>query len=1165
MGQVAGPDERGQVLLGAGASTLAAAFASAARRHFEEGVLWLRVGDTGHLPSLQRTLAQALGFAEQFASIEQGRARLRDMFSARNMLLVLDDVWTGEQLAALDVIDAPGRLLYTAADAGAAPESGVDDVALITIPPLTDEQAATLLAQRAQRNSASWSPAERAQVDRLTSCCDRLPFGITLAGTLARAHSLAQVLEFLDESNNDQRIFSRLRPSPGLRELDAVYRNLDKRMKTDYRELGVLPPTEPLSVPALSVLWQRALEPTAYILRDMADRGLLIAGPGDTHCLHTLQQRYVAARDNDPEARHDRLADSFLYDGHGRPRSGAAAPLPLSISQRAYWLRNGPYHLSHADKFGHLRQLLTDVGWLREKLEHDGPMAVADALARYQQTVESDRHAGLARAAEVVRMVGEVLADDPGQLPAQLIGRLNASNNAPPNASGDVGADPLNALLGSARAYRQEAWLRPVRPTLAAPAGVAYATRQAHSQRITAVAWFGHEGDEFALSAALDGRLYCWTATGQLHAEMRAQGASGISAMAVDGHRTLVAIGATDGAIELWNPVEKERVQLLSAPTREPRRGVGALAISPDGQYLVSGSQAGEVALWALPSGQFLGVLGSHSRAITDLAITSDSGTAVSASDDGSLKVWDLASQRPVRRLWYRTKRTRSVALGPDDNLALAVSAEGRLDFWHLGEKRPIHSKRCLGGKGRTVTVSADGTWALAGAESAWLAVLDVPTRSVVGRLWSHTRGVNAVAMDRAGRRAISGADDQTIKFWHLYRSAPSIQSSVQPPVQSPVHTGPVHALAIPDNGDFAVSQGVDGDLAIWDLDTGEMRGSCPGASVRRARFYCTPDGRYAFTSSGDHHLSAWRLPGGQRHALLTGAESSLVCAGASDDGAYAIAAARDGAVLLWPLTAGRPAPVQRWQVSQSWQQQVAVSADGQRVLVHNQVGLRIFASDSGREVLNHERESASPGAFTTTRDGRRVVLTSGQSALIFDIATGDHIAELAGQGGHAGPLAGLAVTERHAIALSGDGRLRVWSLESGELVHTLSGDAFGIRVLLGVTGDGARALSQSRSGTIEVWDLDRGKRAHALSHRVQILDWASDPSGDGRLLTGARDGRLILWNLASGRRIATFKADGPMRACALALHRQRVAAGDELGRVHILEPVDPGRVTQMV
>jgi WD40 repeat protein len=58
----------------------------------------------------------------------------------------------------------------------------------------------------------------------------------------------------------------------------------------------------------------------------------------------------------------------------------------------------------------------------------------------------------------------------------------------------------------------------------------------------------------------------------------------------------------------------------------------------------------------------------------------------------------------------------------------------------------------------------------------------------------------------------------------------------------------------------------------------------------------------------------------------------------------------------------------------------------------------------------------------------------------------------------------------------------------------------------------------------------------------------------DGRRALSASDDRpLRLWDLESGRTIASFYGDAAFRSCSVVPDARTVVAGDTLGRVHIL------------
>ncbi len=76
-----------------------------------------------------------------------------------------------------------------------------------------------------------------------------------------------------------------------------------------------------------------------------------------------------------------------------------------------------------------------------------------------------------------------------------------------------------------------------------------------------------------------------------------------------------------------------------------------ALAISPDGHWLVTGSADNTARLWDLtapdPAASPV-VLRGHEGGITALAISPDGHWLVTGSDDTTARLWDLTAQDPA-------------------------------------------------------------------------------------------------------------------------------------------------------------------------------------------------------------------------------------------------------------------------------------------------------------------------------------------------------------------------------------------------------------------------------------------------------------------------------------------------------------------------------------
>ena len=72
---------------------------------------------------------------------------------------------------------------------------------------------------------------------------------------------------------------------------------------------------------------------------------------------------------------------------------------------------------------------------------------------------------------------------------------------------------------------------------------------------------------------------------------------------------------------------------------------MNCVAISSDGQTLVSGSDDNTIKLWDLYTGQLLHTLEGHAEDVSSVVISPDGQTLASGSWDKTIKVWNLPTQ----------------------------------------------------------------------------------------------------------------------------------------------------------------------------------------------------------------------------------------------------------------------------------------------------------------------------------------------------------------------------------------------------------------------------------------------------------------------------------------------------------------------------------------
>jgi WD40 repeat protein len=556
-----------------------------------------------------------------------------------------------------------------------------------------------------------------------------------------------------------------------------------------------------------------------------------------------------------------------------------------------------------------------------------------------------------------------------------------------------------------------------------------------------------------------------------------------------------VVTGSGDRSLKVWETAGAKEFKTFAGPAGHQNL-VLSVSISPDGSLIASGSSDNTARVWDFPRTSPLRDI-AKSEGATALAVSPDGTKLAGGGKDGGVRIWNIADGKELLNLAGHAGPVTGVAFSPNGQLLVSSGSDRTLRFWDPAKGQAVAAFGAHAGSAASVVFHPNANLAAsAGADGVlkYWNLPPVPPRSLAA---PHADAVACMALSADGGTVVSGGADKVVRLSSLANGqAVRNLEGAQAAVQSVAAGGPLVAAGTADRR-----------LLVWQAQDGKLMANVPahgGAGATSLAF--NPAAPQLATAGGDGLLKLWTLPPVPEQALTH--PDSVLAAAAFADGKRLVTGGADKVVRTWNLAAPQ---------------------QPERQFSGHAAAVRAVAIGPGGQAL------ASAGDDETIR--------------FWNPANGQQTAIL---GAHAGPVVGLAYhPSGQVLSASADGSLKLWQAPAAAAKLFAHPGEVTSAVL---SPDGARLLTGCGDRQVRLWNLASGQVERPFAGpALGVLAVAFNPAGT-QIAAGSADKTVRVWDAANVKEIKAFPLPAAVHSVAFTPDAKMVAAGLADGGIRLLD-----------
>ena len=594
-----------------------------------------------------------------------------------------------------------------------------------------------------------------------------------------------------------------------------------------------------------------------------------------------------------------------------------------------------------------------------------------------------------------------------------------------------------------------------------------------HSEGISSMA-FSPDG-KYIVSSSLDQTLHIWDIERSRELRTFSGINRGIISVAWSPDNLHIVSGAWDGSITIWDVNNADIIKSFPAH----HGAVSSVIYDNKGEQILSGGFDGSIKLWD-KYGTFISTVLENEAPVENVIVVDN--FIISGSRDGCIKIWDKKSENIINSLNFNKGVICSLSSTSDGLKIISGYFDGSIVIWNTENNSARTIQNAHRGSVNSVNISSDGKFAVSCSFDAIIKLWDIESGSLLKQFIGHENEVNIVIFSLDDKYLVSASWDGTIRRWDRNNELNHFILAGNAYYLNYAVFHPKKPLAATASTNFTNSTGI---VTFWDIQNGRLLNTFTAHDFPINQIEFNAEGDLILTNSLDGKIKVWETESFQLIRVFDGKKNEVSSAGFNDEGNCIVTGLYDGTVLVWDVM-------------------------------------------SGEELLRF-KEDVSITAISYDNDGNILIGLSNGTIMLRDAKTGVELKRF--ENGHLGHITSLAQSSNKKFIASGswDTIVIIWDAETAKSVWHIEDHGDPVRSVA-FSPDGERLATSSGSvfdttgdRTIRIWDITTKENIRVISDHWGNVNSVAYSSDGNRILSCSYDGTTRLWDVATGKEIASF------------------------------------------